>query len=133
MERCTICNQDILMSHPLDRCFRCGEPTCPECVYTDIVVCKICMTSKTPTPRVPTAREKHRLAELLVSRSYDADEAKRLVEEHAYIAVFDTYTTTSPGYSGKVMFVLWNDKPSHYELLTFGDDNYSPIVLQEVE
>jgi hypothetical protein len=85
-----------------------------------------------PIPRIPTAQEKHRLVELLVTRGQDVDEAKLLVEENAYIAVFDSYITTSPGYAGKVMLVLWDDKPSHYELVTFGDDNYPPIVLQEV-
>ena len=86
-----------------------------------------------PIPRVPTAQEKQHLVELLLARSHDADKAKVLVEENAYIALFDSYITTSPGYAGKVMLVLWDDKPSHYELLTFGNDNYPPIVLQEVE
>jgi hypothetical protein len=132
MEKCAVCKQDILMSHPLDRCIRCSEPTCPECVYTQVVVCKTCAASKTPPPRVPTAREKDRLVKLLVSRGQDVDEAMLLVKESAYIAVFDSYITTSPGYAGKVMLVLWDDKPSHYELVTFGNDTYPPIVLQEV-
>src|SRR5689334_22612832 len=133
MERCAVCKQDVLMSHPLDRCVRCNEPTCPECVFTHVVVCKTCVTSKTPFPRVPTVQEKEQLAERIKHLCSNYDEARQMVESNAYIAVFGDYMTDSPGYAGKVMFVLWSDKPSHYELWTFGNDNYPPLVLQETE
>lgn len=83
-----------------------------------------------PIPRVPTAEEKEQLVKRIKYRGFDDDEAKQLVEEHAYIAVFDNYMTDSPGYAGKVMLVLWDDKPSDYELWTFNDE-YPPLVLQE--
>jgi hypothetical protein len=87
-------------------------------------------------PREPTAEEKQYLVKRFASRRYGSDEAKQQVE-NAHIAVFDNYTAKEPVnpaknvYSGKVMLVLWNDKPSHYELYTFGDDWYAPIVWQE--
>jgi hypothetical protein len=39
--------------------------------------------------------------------------------EGAAIAVFDNYITDSPGYTGKVIMVVWPGSPNMYEVFTF--------------
>ena len=58
-------------------------------------------------PRIPTKEEKNELLQHLLKYDYKNDEKERVnIEgfvESAAIAVFDNYTTSSPGYSGKLM------------------------------
>jgi hypothetical protein len=72
-------------------------------------------------PRKPTEQEKRELAEYVIENKYrDPSEDERqdemdAVDNNAYIAVFDDYITGSPGYSGKVMTVVWDGSPSFTE------------------
>ena len=43
--------------------------------------------------------------------------------ESAAIAVFDNYTTSSPGYSGKLMVVVYQGAPEMTETYTWVKDN----------
>ncbi len=45
MDICAKCNREIFMSHPLDRCYHCDEPVCPECREkgTMVVICETCL------------------------------------------------------------------------------------------
>ncbi len=68
-------------------------------------------------PRNPTQDEKDQLVQYLWLKNYkdptetDKEQEQDFVEKAA-IAVFDHYTTDSPGYSGKVMVVVWAGSPS---------------------
>ena len=67
-------------------------------------------------PRKPTEAEKEELIAYNTKRSYknptEADkEDEQGFVENAAIAVFDHYITDSPGYSGKVMVVVWGGSP----------------------
>ena len=67
-------------------------------------------------PRKPTQEEKGQLVQYLWLKNYvdptetDKEEEQGLVE-NAAIAVFDHYITDGPGYSGKVMIVVWSGSP----------------------
>jgi hypothetical protein len=45
METCAKCNLEVLMSHPLDRCYHYGETVCPYCRRKDtsVVICEPCI------------------------------------------------------------------------------------------
>jgi hypothetical protein len=45
MDMCAKCNREILMSHPLDRCYHCNEEVCPECQEKGawVVICETCV------------------------------------------------------------------------------------------
>jgi hypothetical protein len=61
-------------------------------------------------PRKPIDAEKKELVDFLL-RENAADEGEETIKgyvEDAYIAVFDDYVTGSPGYSGKVMVVVYD-------------------------
>jgi hypothetical protein len=66
-------------------------------------------------PRIPTREEKIELLGYLLKYDYKNDENERLnIEgfvESASIAVFDNYITSSPGYSGKLMVVVYDGSP----------------------
>ena len=64
-------------------------------------------------PRLPTYTECEQLAGYLAENCNYGDtkeegmkETRPLVES-AYIAVFDNYTSSSPGYVGRVMVIVW--------------------------
>jgi len=63
-------------------------------------------------PRKPTKEEKNEVVEYLLANDYKDDKSEREnVEgyvENAAIAVFDEYVTGGPGYSGKVMVVVYD-------------------------
>ena len=67
-------------------------------------------------PRKPTDEEKEQLIQYLWMSNYvnpkeeDIAQQREFVDRTA-IAVFDHYTTDSPGYSGKVMLVVWSGSP----------------------
>ncbi len=67
-------------------------------------------------PRKPTQEEKEQLVQYLWLKNYvdPTDEDKKQEQdfvENAAIAVFDHYITDSPGYSGRVMIVVWRGSP----------------------
>ena len=63
-------------------------------------------------PRKPTKEEKNELIEFLLTSDYANDQSEREnVEgyvENAAIAVFDDYVTGGPGYSGKVLVIVYD-------------------------
>jgi hypothetical protein len=77
-------------------------------------------------PRIPTREEKIELLGYLLKYDYKNDENERLnIEgfvESASIAVFDNYITSSPGYSGKLMVVVYDGSPEMTETYTWVKD-----------
>jgi hypothetical protein len=73
--------------------------------------------------RIPTIEEKIELVEYLLKFDYKNDENERLniagFVEGASIAVFDNYITSSPGYSGKLMVVVYQGAPEMTETYTW--------------
>ena len=73
-------------------------------------------------PRQPTEVERNELYELLHTMHFfdgtDEDLPTVIHEaiDRAAIAVFDDFTTDGPGYSGKIMMVVWTQDLAHYEL-----------------
>lgn len=66
-------------------------------------------------PRKPTEAEKKELQRYLEEvDNYEAKATQDIIEG-AYIAVFDDYSTGSPGYFGKVMIVVYDGGPSQTE------------------
>ena len=75
-------------------------------------------------PRVPTAEEKQQLCDYQVETLYlHSVDADRKVEESvidaAAIAVFDDYIADTPGYTGKMMMVVWPGSPVFYDVYTW--------------
>jgi hypothetical protein len=77
--------------------------------------------------RIPTEEEKIELVEYVLKYDYKNDENERLniagFVEGAAIAVFDNYITSSPGYSGKLMVVVYDGAPEMTETYTWVKDN----------
>ena len=82
--------------------------------------------------RIPTKEEKTELIEYLLTHDYKNDESERVnVEgfvESASIAVFDKYITSSPGYSGKLMVVVYEAAPEMTETYTWVKENEGDIA-----
>jgi len=82
--------------------------------------------------RIPTKEEKIELVEYLLQYDYKNDENERLniagFVEGAAIAVFDNYITSSPGYSGKLMVVVYEGAPEMTETYTWIKENESNVV-----
>ena len=82
--------------------------------------------------RNPTKEEKIELVEYLLKQDYKNDENERVnIEgfvESAAIAVFDNYITSSPGYSGKLMIVVYDGAPEMTETYTWVKDNENNIA-----
>jgi hypothetical protein len=83
-------------------------------------------------PRTPAKEEKIELVEYILRHDYKNDESERQnIEgfvESAAIAVFDNYTTSSPGYSGKLMVVVYEGAPEMTETYTWVKENESNIA-----
>jgi hypothetical protein len=83
-------------------------------------------------PRIPTKEEKIELVEYLLKHDYKNDENERLniagFVEGAAIAVFDNYITSSHGYSGKLMIVVYDGAPEMTETYTWVKENESNIA-----
>src|SRR5262245_13367793 len=79
--------------------------------------------------RIPTKEEKIELVEYLLKHDYKSDESEREnIEgfvESAAIAVFDHYITSSPGYSGKLMVVVYEGAPEMTETYTWAKEKGS--------
>jgi hypothetical protein len=82
--------------------------------------------------RIPTKEEKIELVEYILKHDYKNDENERVnIEgfvESAAIAVFDNYITSSPGYSGKLMVVVYEGAPEMTETYTWVKENESTIA-----
>ena len=81
---------------------------------------------------IPTKEEKIELVEYLLTHDLRKDENERaniegFVESTA-IAVFDNYITSSPGYSGKLMVVVYEGAPEMTETYTLVKENESNIA-----
>jgi hypothetical protein len=69
--------------------------------------------------RKPTKTEKQELARYEANiEGQELEDMARVVECSA-VAVFDDYVTGGPGYSGKVMMVVWEASPSIYDVYTW--------------
>jgi hypothetical protein len=83
-------------------------------------------------PRIPTKEEKIELVEYLLKHDLKNDENERVnIEgfvESAAIAVFDNYITSSPGYSGKLMVVVYDGAPEMTETYTWIKGNENNIA-----
>src|SRR6266480_7285635 len=69
-------------------------------------------------PRKPTQEEKKELVDYTLKkfRKGEADrEAIASIINNCFIAVYDDYYTSSPGYCAKVMVVVGNDGPEYTE------------------
>jgi len=84
-------------------------------------------------PRKPTFQEVQLLEDYLAvemgcwHNESDADRANvQGLIEGAGVAVFDKYITDCPGYSGKVMLVVWPGSPNMHEAFTF--DNQDKLI-----
>jgi len=84
-------------------------------------------------PRIPTKEEKIELVEYILKHDLKNDEGERVnIEgfvESAAIAVFDNYITSSPGYSGKLMIVVYEGAPEMTETYTWVKDNENNAKL----
>lgn len=80
-------------------------------------------------PRKPTEAEKKELIKYHIEDDNWEDETAEPVVGGAYIAVFDDYVSGGPGYSGKVMVVVYDGDPSQTETYIWqretneGEDN----------
>jgi hypothetical protein len=89
-------------------------------------------------PRIPTKEEKIELVQYLLKDDYrnDGNEREHIegFVESAAIAVFDNYITTSPGYSGKLMVVVYEGSPEMTETYTWVKDtgNNNATLFREV-
>src|SRR5437867_10443065 len=79
-------------------------------------------------PRKPTEAEKNELVEYLLANDYENDQNERMnihgFVEQAAIAVFDDYITGSPGYSGKLMVVVYDGDPKWTETYTWERESW---------
>ena len=79
-------------------------------------------------PRIPTEAEKNELVAYLLAHDYANDQDERMniqgYVENAAIAVFDNYATGSPGYSGKLMVVVYDGEPNQTETYTWQKENW---------
>jgi hypothetical protein len=82
--------------------------------------------------RIPTKEEKNELVEYILTHGLKSDQGEREnIEgfvESASIAVFDHYITSSPGYSGKLMVVVYQGAPEMTETYTWVKENGSNIA-----
>jgi hypothetical protein len=82
--------------------------------------------------RIPTKEEKVELVEYILKHDLRNDENERAnIEgfvESAAIAVFDNYITSSPGYSGNLMVVVYQGAPEMTETYTWVKDNENNIA-----
>ena len=70
-------------------------------------------------PRKPTKTEKQDLTRYQTNVSGQETEDMGRIVESSSVAVFDDYITGGPGYSGKVMMVVWEASPSIFDVYTW--------------
>ena len=72
--------------------------------------------------RMPTEKELAELENYLTIDMIDITDAKSIEEniKRAYVGIIDNYVSDCPGYTGKLLFVVWNSPDVHE---TFGWDD----------
>jgi hypothetical protein len=92
------------------------------------------------TPRKPNQEELDHLLGYCLVHDYgmnfpDIEEIQQLkgIISDASIAVFDNYITESPGYTGKLMLVVWAASECWYQAFTWDKDGEINLVEQGVE
>jgi len=92
--------------------------------------------SNTRQPRKPDDGELRQLTQFTARRygfhsdPIESEKEVRALVDMAYIAVFEHYTTGGPGFSGKIMLVLWDGSPGQYEAYTLENNR---LQLQDKE
>jgi hypothetical protein len=88
-------------------------------------------------PRLPTPAELDQLKEEVLDEwtggfpaSDEREEAQDLIAK-ASIAVFDGYSTDAPGYSGKLMCVIWSGAETFYEVYCWNEKHEIMHVNQD--
>ena len=87
-------------------------------------------------PRKPTEEEKEQLIQYLFEQENTANpteedrEDKAGMIENAAIAVFDGYITDGPGYSGRVMVVVWSGGPDITETFVWREGKLESEPIQ---
>lgn len=77
--------------------------------------------------RKPNKQELKELTQYLIKeQSYDKENA-----EDCVVGVFPKYITDCPGYTGKVMFVVWSGAPSFYEVFIWDINKNIKQVQQD--
>ena len=67
-------------------------------------------------PRKPTIEEKQKLIDWLIEdQGVEFDNAENWIE-NAYISVFPNYQTGSPGYVGKIIFLVFDGSPNFFSV-----------------
>jgi hypothetical protein len=93
-------------------------------------------------PRKPTAEEKQELVAYVANQQSDQPSGEELKEakmeaegwlEHAAVSVFDNYSTDSPGYTGKLLVVVWPASPTLTETYIWRDGHIVNIPIEEAE
>lgn len=77
-------------------------------------------------PRKPSVEEKKALASYCAKKMGISEKVETATVEKAYIAVFDRYRQAGPGYTGKVMAVVWEDGPPDYEVFYWPQGTLAP-------
>lgn len=91
-------------------------------------------------PRAPNSEEIAQLEDYLLKRlssnypsvSNDEREDARRFVEHALAAVFADHETAGPGYSGKLMTVVWSYNPDLCEVFIWMDGRLTLIYQSEI-
>lgn len=80
-------------------------------------------------PRLPTQEEKEQLAAVAVVQQHGSSSVSAKLMENmkeivdaAFIAVYDDYSTGSPGWFGKVMSVIWDNGAEYYQVYAWNKD-----------
>lgn len=108
-------------------CMKCGHEVLSDRVpqpikWDDGHVCHFIREPEPPEPRKPTEGEFTSILEYLGHTEKLERAEHRQLLKRAYIAVFDRYMPDSPGYTGKVIIIVWPGDVSLYELLTVTKD-----------
>ena len=83
------------------------------------------MQSNESPPRPAVAEELEDLLHWQISQKYgcctteEEMQDERALIEGSWIGVFDNYITDGPGYTGRVMFVVWPGSPNMFDVFTW--------------
>ncbi len=108
-------------------CIKCGHEVLSDILPVPIIwkdghACHFIRLPELPEPRKPTEEEITSIGEYLGHAERVERAEHRNLIKRAYIAVFDRYMPDSPGYTGKVILIVWPGDVSIYQLLTENKD-----------
>jgi hypothetical protein len=87
---------------------------------------------KMESPRLPNEQEISELIRYQMENGgLDVEEANELVNNSAYMSVFDDYITDGPCYAGKVMAAVWSGSPEFYEVFVWIDGKMKKVEQDE--